>query len=514
MRVKISEICEQPQYGYTAKADHNSGNARMLRITDIQNGTVDWNTVPHCDCDDIQKYKLTKDDIVFARTGATVGKSYRISDCPENSIFASYLIRLRTLRGVNPKFLSYFFQSQDYWNQIQDTSSGTGQPNVNGTKLAQLDVPFFSTAQQTKISEKLDELLGKLNEGRKRLNRVPELLQKFNQSILDTACTGKLTADWRVANKFSPTNRKNLIDKLNRFSETQPGWKVYDLTKAKHNQDPESFPHLPDGWQWCQIADLALYRSGVAFESSKFVQSGIQVIRLGNLYEGTLDLSRDPVFLKTTDPELHFGLVLAGDILVSQTGTRHKRDYGNFVLIERMETDRIAVNQRIMCLRSADPVIAEWLNFTSKYRICRDFLFSTETGGVNQGNVGIEGVMGGYIPMPPAEELPIVLQRVKELESQADNCFKMTNTLLESKLNSIEKSLLKTAFDGQLIPPSPNDEPVSVLLERISIEKIGDGISKLKKESSKKSKTQKISAPISQKSKRAKNGKTESRKNT
>ena len=67
----------------------------MLRITDIQNGEINWESVPFCSGDkkDIQKYSIVSGDIVFARTGATTGKSFLIRHCPENTLFASYLIR-------------------------------------------------------------------------------------------------------------------------------------------------------------------------------------------------------------------------------------------------------------------------------------------------------------------------------------------------------------------------------------------------------------------------------------
>ncbi|MDO9538367.1 MAG: hypothetical protein Q7J68_08645 [Thermoplasmata archaeon] len=93
----IDAVVDDVQYGYTAKAKDNGPGPRYLRITDIQNGSVNWNEVPYCDIDDtdIPHYKLNSGDIVFARTGATTGKSFLIKGCPD-SIFASYLIRLHT----------------------------------------------------------------------------------------------------------------------------------------------------------------------------------------------------------------------------------------------------------------------------------------------------------------------------------------------------------------------------------------------------------------------------------
>ncbi|MDA8951165.1 restriction endonuclease subunit S, partial [Pseudomonadales bacterium] len=84
----ISDI----SYGYTAKASFEQGSFKFLRITDIQDHGVDWSLVPYCEveADKIDKFLLNVGDIVFARTGATTGKSYLLSDV-ENSVFASYL---------------------------------------------------------------------------------------------------------------------------------------------------------------------------------------------------------------------------------------------------------------------------------------------------------------------------------------------------------------------------------------------------------------------------------------
>lgn len=129
--LRVGDFCDNPQYGYTESAKYDPVGPKFLRITDIQDSKVDWDSVPYCECPQPEKYLLKSKDIVFARTGATTGKSFLIQECPE-SVFASYLIRLRVLHTVTPEHLYAFFQSPDYWSQITDEKKGTGQPNVNG----------------------------------------------------------------------------------------------------------------------------------------------------------------------------------------------------------------------------------------------------------------------------------------------------------------------------------------------------------------------------------------------
>lgn len=98
-------------YGYTAKASFDIDGPKFLRITDIQDGTVDWAGVPSCDIgdDEYKKHKLENGDIVFARTGATTGKSFLITGC-QDSVAASYLIRVRLRSSlIVPEYLYFFF---------------------------------------------------------------------------------------------------------------------------------------------------------------------------------------------------------------------------------------------------------------------------------------------------------------------------------------------------------------------------------------------------------------------
>jgi type I restriction enzyme S subunit len=153
--------------------------------------------VPYCQIGDKEKqnYLLQDGDLVFARTGATVGKSFLIKgDIPE-SIFASYLIRLRFPKTINDKYVWYYFQSPFYWSQIIDKQVGTGQPNVNGTKLGQLKIviPPNIENQQAIVSEIESRLsvCDKLEETIQTSLKQAEILR---QSILKKAFSGQLVS--------------------------------------------------------------------------------------------------------------------------------------------------------------------------------------------------------------------------------------------------------------------------------------------------------------------------------
>jgi type I restriction enzyme S subunit len=141
---EIGEIAKI-NYGYTEKASFAEIGPKFLRITDIQDNGVKWETVPYCKCskEDLLKYKLATGDIVFARTGANNCKSYLLKH-PPNAVFASYLIRLKLLLNLElvPELVFLYFQSGTYWKAINTGISGSAQGGFNATKLSELKISF------------------------------------------------------------------------------------------------------------------------------------------------------------------------------------------------------------------------------------------------------------------------------------------------------------------------------------------------------------------------------------
>lgn len=158
--VRWGNLSNSIQYGYNAPAQPN-GRIRMVRISDIQNNEVNWSTVPFCEISEseIETYRLNENDILFARTGGTLGKSYIVTNMTEEAIYAGYLIRSNYSKRLCPQFLKYFMESPLYWLQLQNGTTKTAQPNCNGKTLSKMLIPLPPVEEQQRIVERLDTLL-------------------------------------------------------------------------------------------------------------------------------------------------------------------------------------------------------------------------------------------------------------------------------------------------------------------------------------------------------------------
>lgn len=156
--VRWGTIAQIIQYGFNAPAQE-TGRIKMVRISDIQNNQVQWETVPYCEIDEkeISNYLLEENDILFARTGGTVGKSFLVKGVEQEAIYAGYLIRTRYSQRLCPDYLKLFMESDLYWRQLRNGTIATAQPNCNGQTLSKMLIPIPPAEEQNRIASEVQK---------------------------------------------------------------------------------------------------------------------------------------------------------------------------------------------------------------------------------------------------------------------------------------------------------------------------------------------------------------------
>ena len=188
---------------------------------------------------------------------------------------------MRLLETVYPKYVAYFFRSGDYWRQITENQAGIGQPNVNGTKLAQIKIPVAPLIQQGPIVAEIEKQFSRLDEAVANLKRVKANLKRYKAAVLKAAVEGKLTEDWRKQHpNVEPASK--LLERI--LAERREKWKGKGKYKEPRSADIGDLPELPAGWTWARWEQIGFSQNGRAFPSSQYQQSGVKLLRPGNLH--------------------------------------------------------------------------------------------------------------------------------------------------------------------------------------------------------------------------------------
>ncbi|HID06072.1 MAG TPA: hypothetical protein EYP10_02880, partial [Armatimonadetes bacterium] len=188
----------RPQYGANAKAiDYQEGMPRYVRITDItDDGRLSNADIRSLDMENWDAYRLVEGDLLFARSGATVGKTYLYQ--PEDGLcaYAGYLIRFQLDRSaIDPWVVFAFTQTPHYQSWVASKRRAAAQPNINGQEYASLPIPRPDRESQEKFVNAVQDLR-RLHMKREQSARQIENLFLV---LLHRAFTGDLTAQWREA---------------------------------------------------------------------------------------------------------------------------------------------------------------------------------------------------------------------------------------------------------------------------------------------------------------------------
>ncbi|MCF1714419.1 restriction endonuclease subunit S [Flavihumibacter sp. RY-1] len=420
----LNYYLETTQYGFTASA-LGSGSHKLVRITDINNGKVDWNTVPFCNCSDDNKYLLRDHDILVARTGGTTGKSFIVNSPPKNAVFASYLIRLRLNKNANIDFITCFLNSYLFWSQIIEMKSGSAMPNVNAEKLKTLKLPKCDIKTQREIilafqnEQNRNELSGLYqkvnsieilfkdsNELSSNLNYQQDLLIQLRQSFLSEAMQGKL-----VKQDPKDGHAKDLLQKI-KAEKAKSGKKERELPPIK----PEEIPfEIPGNWVWARLGDIcSKIGSGSTPKGSNYTKTGIPFFRSQNVYDEGL-IYED---IKYISDEVHSQMsgttVFSNDILLNITGG----SLGRCSLVQE-DFKEGNVSQHVCIIRPVQ-FSNRFLHKVILSPFFQKLIFKSTTGAGREGlpKYNLEQFL---VPIPPIPEQSRIVKKLTELMNLCDD---------------------------------------------------------------------------------------------
>lgn len=408
----LGNVSQKPQYGWTTKASQE-GNIHLLRTTDITSGIIDWGTVPFCtkEPDDIDKYLIRDGDIVISRAGS-VGYSYLINK-PSESVFASYLIRFKPL--INEKYFHFFLQTPLYWNSISEQKLGIAVPNVNATKLSNIPIPIAPLNEQVRIVSKIEKLFSRLDQGVNALQQTQQQLEQYRKSTLQQAFTGRLTQKWRIQEYGKDYN-----------------WDHSQFIEHIHVEMGQSPP-------------------GTSYNSEK--------VGLPLLNGPTEFRDKYPLPIQwTTESKKE---CRKDDLLICVRG--HTTGRMNWA------DQKYSIGRGVATLRKKINEIN--MNFIYYYLILKQTEILNRTSGSTFPNLRKREINNFGINMPKIKEQNMIVNILDKIYSITNNIQNDTKNLLQ-KVQIIKHSILKKAFEGRLVPQAPDDEPASVLLDRIKAENV------------------------------------------
>ena len=428
--VRWGTLSESIQYGYNAPAQEN-GRIKMVRISDIQDNSVMWETVPYCDIKEgeIDAYLLKPNDILFARTGGTVGKSYLVQEVPEEAIYAGYLIRTRYSNQLCPQYLKYFMESELYWSQLREGTIATAQPNCNGKTLGNMLVPIPPSHEQIRIVEKLNAVMahvieyGTIDSRLKHLNNIfPERLKK---SILQEAVQGKLVPQdpydepAAVLLEHIRAEKQKLVaegkikkDKHESVIFRRDNSHYEKLDGIERCIDNEMPFEIPDSWAWTSIGEVC---SNIQYGSSQKSSSTgkIAVLRMGNLQNGRIVLDK---LVYTSDlKEIEKYPLDYNDLLFNRTNSK---ELVGKVAIYKGEIPAIYAGYLVRI----HPILidSDYLNYVMQSQYYWIFCQNVRSDAIGQSNINAEKLKHFIFPLPPLQEQKRIVDKISRIISRVE----------------------------------------------------------------------------------------------
>jgi len=417
-------------------------------------------------------------DILYGRMRPYLNKVVR----PTFSGLASAeFIILPKSEAVDPCFLLKRISSIDFVEFACSQYEGD-RPRVKFDALGKFQIDLPPIPEQARIVIKLEELLTDLDMGVAELQTAQKKLAQYRQSLLKAAVEGALTAQWRENNPATESGAQ-LLERI--LQERRTRWEAKQLAKfAEQGKTPPKewqkkypepvqpdttdLPQLPEGWVWASLEQISEIQGGIQKQPSRVPKENkYPFLRVANVARGKLKLD-DVHDIELFTGELERLALVAGDILIVE-GNGSLAEIGRCAVWDGSIENAVHQNHliRVRPIIVNSQFVETWVN---------------SLGGIDKLTKLAVTTSGLYtLSVKKISKIPVPIAPLTEQESATQTLIESLSALYLQE-QSIELSLkqcaaqrqniLRAAFSGQLVPQDPNDEPASVLLERIRAQRV------------------------------------------
>lgn len=399
----------------------------------------------------------TAPTIIIGRKGSVGEICFSDKNC--SPIDTTYYVD--SFKSLDPKFCFYLLKTL----RLGDLNKSTAIPGLNRQDAYDLEIGLPPLAEQTRIATKLDELLVQVDTLKARIDGIPTLLKRFRQSVLAAAVSGQLTEEWRT--NTPPIDKgSELHQQIKNAHIAEGGHARGNASNPTEEAHDLSSDDLPDSWDIAELRDVCVPGRPITYGILKpgpELEEGVPYIRVADFPGNKLNIANIKKTSSEIDQQFKRARLLENDLLLSIRGS-----VGRLIKIPAsleganitQDTARLSISPLI----STDFVYWALLADSTQRRM------KNATRGVAVRGINIGDVRALQIPLPPHGEQAEIVRRVEQLFAFADQ-LEARIKAAQVRIDVLTQSILAKAFRGELVPQDPNDEPASVLLDRIKAQR-------------------------------------------
>jgi type I restriction enzyme, S subunit len=389
------------------------------------------------------------------------------------------LAAIRPADDIPTPFLLYALRLQE--SDLAEKGTGSTFTAISRHHLDGVEIRTPPLTEQHRLVEKVGQLLFRVNAVRERLSRVPTIIKRFRQSVLDAACSGRLTADWRKKEE-DPDAVCALLCRLQRAASSRAGSEDTALLTANSEGESscEMDDELPESWRLVKIGDIIAVQNGRAFPSKQYCERGVRLLRPGNLHiSGEIEWTeKNTAYLPEVWGKQCSELLLVGGELVMNLTAQSLRDEFLGRVCRKRDERPALLNQRICrFLPFGEDDLRPYLFTYFKSPRFRSYVNTLDTGSLIR-HMHSKQLLVHEVPLPSSDEQEEIVHRVEALFALADAIEKRV-AAATLRFERMTQAVLAKAFRGDLVPTEAelarqegrDYEPAAVLLERIKRER-------------------------------------------